>query len=83
MRFTVASSREVNAELARIWLEAPDRAAVQTAADEIERILKFAPLRHGIDYGEYRSLTVGPLRVTYAVSRADCQVTVLRYTYEP
>ena len=84
MRYTVTSSSPmVEEEPALIWLQAADRDAVKRAADEIERILKFSPLAHGFDYGEYRSLTVGPLRVTYAISPADCLVTILQYTYLP
>jgi mRNA-degrading endonuclease RelE of RelBE toxin-antitoxin system len=84
MRYTVTSSSPmVEEELALIWLQAANRDEVKRAADEIERILKFSPLAHGIDYGEYRSLTVGPVRVTYDVSQADCLVTILQYTYLP
>ncbi|HJT78190.1 MAG TPA: hypothetical protein VJ739_13385 [Gemmataceae bacterium] len=83
MRYSVVTSAEVDNELALIYVEAADRRAVQRAADEIERLLGSSPLDRGTDYGEYHSLTVAPLRVTYAVSPADCMVTILRYTYEP
>jgi hypothetical protein len=45
--------REGIAELAQIWLDAPDRQRVADAADFIDDHLKHTPLHQAIPFGEF------------------------------
>ena len=78
MRFTVSWLRSAEMELARLWLDAEDRATLATAANEIDRLLRSCPL----DVGESREkdrriLLLSPLGVKYSVSADDRLVRVL------
>lgn len=78
MKFTVSWLRSAEMELTSLWLETKDRAALATAANEIDRLLRLCPL----DVGESREknrrmLLVSPLGVIYTVSADDRVVRVL------
>jgi hypothetical protein len=47
MRYTVVYDPSAEARLMDIWMEAPNRRAVRTASDDIDRQLKRAPDRVG------------------------------------
>jgi hypothetical protein len=77
-RFTVVWHQKAQDELATLWIEAADRAAVASAAGAIDRCLtsdadgKGTPIIDVI-----RQFTVPPLRVLFAVSEPDRMVRVL------
>jgi len=78
-RFTVTWTREAQDQLALLWLNSLNRAAVTRAADEIDRTLAVDPLDKGYDVGEgLRGLVVPPLFVMFIVKEADRMVEVLR-----
>lgn len=82
MRFTVTCPMEVQDELALFWIQSPDRRdAITRASNEIDAILKTAPLLRGEEVGEYRRLTIEPLTVVYTVSPDDCLVRIHRFLY--
>jgi hypothetical protein len=78
MKFTVVWTRAVQNELARIWMNASDRADVTAASHGIDSLLRRDPISVGVPRsGSARVLLVAPLAVTYRVSEADCMVHVL------
>ncbi len=77
MRYTVTWDESARDELARLWVQASDRKAVERASNEIDHHLRFRPLGVGAEDGEDRRLTVLPLQVLYNVSPDDCCVRVL------
>jgi hypothetical protein len=78
MKFTVVWHHEVQEELAKLWLDAPDRTAVRIAAWAIDHDLSIDAQTKGTSIPDrLRQLTVPPLRVLFAVSEADCMVKVL------
>jgi hypothetical protein len=78
MKHTVVWLPSAEADLAGVWLEAPDRQAVADAADDVDRRLRYLPEQQGESRPEgRRMLIVPPLAVIYRVSPADCLVRVL------
>jgi hypothetical protein len=79
MTFTVVWKPSAEAMLAHLWSTAPDRSAVQRAADAIDAHLRRNPLAVGESRGVFfRLLVVGPLAVHYGVSEDDRLVHVLK-----
>lgn len=79
MKYTVVWKPTPQNELASLWLNALDRDAIASAADEADRLLSDDPLRLGESRsGSKRVLFVGQLGFTYHVSTEDRLVTVLR-----
>ena len=77
-RYTVVRHREARDELARLWLEAQDRKAVQLAASAVDRHLATdAPEKGTVVPDRLRQLVLPPLRVIFAVSEPDRMVRVL------
>ncbi len=77
MRYTVAWTTAAKSELCRIWIDAKDRQAITTAADEFDATLRMKPLDIGESRGDgARILTVTPLSIFYQVTEADCLVEV-------
>ncbi len=75
IRYTVTYGRRALDALARIWLNAPDRSAITSAGDEIDRILRTNEPQRGssIERG-FRQLIVSPL--VAAVEEKDRVVTI-------
>ncbi len=68
MKYTVTWKSSVKMRLADIWMTAPDRKAVTTAADAIDGLLRGSPLDQGESRsGTVRILVVLPLAVVYEV----------------
>jgi hypothetical protein len=79
MTFTVVWRPRQKQRLAEIWMAAPDRAAITTAADEIDRRLRMAPLDDGESReGAFRVLFIDPLAVKYRVFGDDRVVAIVR-----
>jgi hypothetical protein len=79
IRYTVAYARQALDALAYLWLNAPDRRAITTAGDEIDRILRADAPQKGsnIERG-FRQLIVSPLVADFSVEEDDRIVTVWR-----
>lgn len=78
MKYTVAFKPAAEQELANIWSNAPDRAAVTAAAHEIEIALQRDPVACGESRGKgTRVLFHPPLVVQYRVNEADRMVRVV------
>jgi hypothetical protein len=76
--YTVAWRDSALDELARLWMQAPDRNRVRAASDEIDTLLARDPLAEGESrIGTRRILFVLPLGVTYDVDEAGQAVHVL------
>jgi hypothetical protein len=80
MRYTVIQSPSVDAELARIWIAAPDKNAVTLASHKIYTTLRRSPLT-GRAVGDEFQLRIDPLEVTYKVIPDDCKVVVEQIVY--
>jgi len=81
MRYTVTWDRDAEDELARIWLDTGDRAAVTSAADRIDHILRDDPDVEGEEFHGDRILIVPPLAVIFAVITDDRIVKVLQVVH--
>jgi plasmid stabilization system protein ParE len=78
MIYTVVWTPVAEQELAAIWNSANDRAAVSTAANEIDLFLARKPRLCGESRGAaFRVTFAGPLGVEYEVFEDDRQVHVL------
>ena len=78
MSYTVVWKRALKQKLAEVWISAPDRAAVSTAANTIDLLLRAAPLDQGeARSGNTRILIVPPLAVVYEIHADDRRVEVL------
>ena len=77
MKFTVLWSPTAEAELARLWNTASDRAAVTAAANQIDELLRNSAEDQGESRaGAWRILFVDPLVVCFDVKRLDQTVLV-------
>ena len=78
MRYTVVWTTKAERRLAKIWLEAANKAFVTNAANEIDRLLRDDPwgCSEGREIG-LRILTVAPLGVIFRVFPDDRQVKVI------
>ena len=84
MNYTVEWTSVAENQLADIWAQAPDRAAVTAADAAIHRVLQRHPLTQGTDVSEgLRKLRVPPLTVYYQVNQAQQIVEVQAVTYAP
>jgi hypothetical protein len=78
MTFTVIWVNRAEQELANVWLNASDPAAITAAADRIDRLLQRDPLGVGESRaGPNRILFEGPLGVLYQVIEPTRTVLVL------
>lgn len=82
MRYTVTCAPSVQDELADIWLQASDPRAVSRASNEIDRILRSAPVTRGTKHSSHYALTVEPLTVVYDVSPDDRMVDIRQFIYQ-
>jgi plasmid stabilization system protein ParE len=77
MKYTVTWTPSARNELCRIWIDAVDRQAVTSAANEFDAALRTDPNTVGESRGDgVRILTVAPLSIYYRVSEADRCVEV-------
>jgi plasmid stabilization system protein ParE len=77
MKYTVVWKPDAEDELARLWNNAPDRAAVAAAADRIDATLLHDPETQGESRsGNIRVLFMPPLAVYFRVSPDDRLVEV-------
>ena len=78
MNYTVVWIPPAEQELAAIWMDAPDRAAVTAAAHAIDSTLRTDPEKQGESRDEGRRILLhAPLGVLYKVLPEDCLVRVL------
>ena len=78
MNFTVTWVPDAEAELAELWMAAPERERIRLAADQIEKQLRGNPQSIGESRsGGRRILIVPPLAVTYRVLPEDRIVQVV------
>jgi hypothetical protein len=79
MRFTVTFTASARDQLAAIWLSASDREQVASAAKEIDRALREAPLESGESrVVDIRIIIEAPLAVYADVRPGDRTVKVWR-----
>lgn len=79
MIFTVVWKPTATSELAEIWLNAADRAAVTAAAHQIDTSLRVDPFTQGESRsGNRRILFAPPLGVDFEIEALDRRVDVLR-----
>jgi hypothetical protein len=77
MKHTVVWQPAAERHLADLWTNAPDRNAVATAADTIDRQLSRDPLTWGeARSGPTRIMFVPPLAVLFDLSEPDRMVSV-------
>jgi hypothetical protein len=77
-RYTVTWLKEVEGDLARIWVAATDRRSVASAANAFDSELANDPERKGAAVSEgLRSLHVFPLYVLFSAREADRLVEVV------
>jgi plasmid stabilization system protein ParE len=77
MHYTVIWLPAAENDLARIWMQAPDREAVTRAAHLLDQLLRESPEAQAHPEGDHYRLAVGPLVVLFRVLPDDCQVHVL------
>jgi plasmid stabilization system protein ParE len=78
MRYTVLWTPNAEQDLAAVWLNAADRAAVTIAADLIDQLLAQNPEQQGeIFFDTVRTLVISPLGVDFEVIPDDRIVYVL------
>lgn len=77
-RYTVTWKTTAIDELAGIWAGSPDRAAVTTASDAIDKDLAVNPETKGTEYRQCRLIAIPPLWALFVVHSEDRQVEVLR-----
>ncbi len=83
MTHTVTWKQSAADRFAEVWMTAPDRAAVASAADMLDAALRADPHHQGESRGgKMRLVVVPPLAVVYEVLEADCLVErlAIRYT---
>ena len=79
MNYTVLWDPAAEQELADVWITAADRAAVTSAADEIDRRLRRDPEQQGESRDDGRRvLLVSPLGVLFRVLPDDRIVRVIQ-----
>lgn len=77
MTYTVVWKRSAEAELADLWLNAPDQNAVALAANTADALFRQDPLSQGESRADgNRILFIAPLVLSFHVSPADRLVTV-------
>ncbi len=79
MRYTVGRKPSAEQELARPWMSAPDRGAVESAANLFDAVLGSDPAGQGESRsGRTRVLFMAPLAVFHEVSEPDRFVDLLK-----
>lgn len=78
MIYTVIWVPSATSALADIWMNAPDRLAVTSASNEIDRQLGVDAHKKGQAFHDGRLLVIRPLAVTFKVDPADRKVFVLQ-----
>ncbi|OHB84304.1 MAG: hypothetical protein A2V98_18720 [Planctomycetes bacterium RBG_16_64_12] len=79
MTYTVVWKPAAEDELARMWTDAADRAAVTAAANDIDRLLGSSPHDQGESRsGAVRVMFLHPLGVFFHTEDEDRIVSVLR-----
>ena len=78
MRFTVVWRETALQQLARVWLEATDREAVNQEVDQIDLELRDDPDQKGDDYYGDRYLLLPIMWALYTVRPDDRTATVLQ-----
>ncbi len=79
MNYTVVWKPAAEDELAEIWTNAANRAAVTDAANEIDRLLRLDPHDQGESRSEHvRVVFVHPLGLFFHIREEDRLVSVLR-----
>lgn len=77
MKYTVVWRPSAEQQLAHLWNEATDRAAVTMAANRLDAWLRRTPATQGESRGGVtRILVEEPLVVLFDVEEQDCLVTV-------
>jgi hypothetical protein len=83
-KYTVIWHDNAKNQLAAMWVERKNRAAITLAANAIDEELKFdADLKGTPQPDRLRSLHIPPLQVLYAVRESDRIVEVLVARYVP
>lgn len=76
-RYTVTATSKAESDLANLWLQASDRAAVAAAADTIDKLLRDdATERGGAATLGLRQLIVAPLIAEFSIEEEDRKVTI-------
>ena len=76
MVYTVIAEPEATDQLAEIWMNSPDRQAVERASNHIDALLRIDPLSQGIAADDERIVYEPPLAVVYRVNAADRLVSI-------
>jgi mRNA-degrading endonuclease RelE of RelBE toxin-antitoxin system len=78
MKYTVFWAPKAEAKLATLWMTAPDPAQLASAANSIDRHLKFHPYDVGThQFDSVWTMVSNPLGVTYEIKDDDKVVHVL------
>ena len=79
MKFSVVWQPDAEAQLAELWTRSSDRAALASAANHIERVLRSYPEQVGEDrFDEDRVMFEEPLGLMFRLILEDRLVQVLR-----
>ena len=77
MNYAVTGLASAEQELAALWVNAGNRVAVTTAANQIEALLRKRPAQVGESRSKsFRILFVDPLAITFEFSKLDRLVRV-------
>jgi len=81
-KYTVIATKKADGDLARLWLQGVDRAAVARAADSIDQMLREdAPLKGCASILGMRQLIVPPLIVEFTVDEPDRIVRIWSFRH--
>ena len=76
-RYTVICLKEPENNLAALWIQGPDRAAITAAQDQMDQKLADDPHKHGKHLAEdLWVLEVPPLRALFEINEPDKQVII-------
>jgi hypothetical protein len=79
IKYMVSWDYRAEQDLAEVWVNATDRAAVSAASREIDKALAYDADRKGDPLSEgLRAINIGPLRAVFEVSEQDRKVVVVR-----
>jgi hypothetical protein len=77
-KYSVVWLPRAEAQLASLWINAPDQQAVTDASDHIDLQLALDADHLGIPRGIYRTYIVDPLAVLFHVDPGDCMVRIIQ-----
>jgi hypothetical protein len=83
MRYTVVSATDADDQLAAVYYQAPDKAAVTAASNAIDQYPKHDAHRKGTPRNGDRILAIPPLEVVFTVSPDDRLVVIQEYHRTP